>query len=204
MQVIHLMKSADNCFVHVVLLMTHCFHLFIKCISVHTMKSFVEKISLHSVSVVCAFVFLFEHVCLSVSLFHVCLSVSVCNMFLVCVCNVPFSVCVCVCVCVCVSLSPHINVFICWLRILSCTFINISFLTVFFVFVLFLSAIIYWNNFFFSLESDKLSRTLPSPSISISNSNVELEEQVSDLRKDVEEYRQIIELQDQVLRVSKA
>lgn len=48
-------------------------------------------------------------------------------------------------------------------------------------------------------ESDKISMTLPSPVVA-NNSHTELEVQLSELRKEVDEYKDIIELQDQVLR----
>lgn len=48
-------------------------------------------------------------------------------------------------------------------------------------------------------ESDKISMILPSPVVA-NNSHTELEVQLSELRKEVDEYKDIIELQDQVLR----
>ncbi|CAE1242252.1 SSX2IP [Acanthosepion pharaonis] len=48
-------------------------------------------------------------------------------------------------------------------------------------------------------ESEKISMTLPSPVVA-NNSHTELEVQLSELRKEVDEYKDIIELQDQVLR----
>lgn len=59
------------------------------------------------------------------------------------------------------------------------------------------------NYFFFfpsHKESEKISMTLPSPVVA-NNSHTELEVQLSELRKEVDEYKDIIELQDQVLRV---